>query len=307
MGAFGGTDADGGGERGQDRAVEGAGQPSAAPERGWARETARPWIAIPGDADDKYSRGVLGVITGSDRYPGAAVLSVEAAVRTGVGMVRYLGGPRAETLVLQRRPEIVPGPGRVQAWLVGSGLDRDARPAETTDALVRALGGGEPAVVDSGALDLIERCRGPVVITPHFRELSFVLGRRGIDQPADAIAARAAYWAERSSELLGCTVLLKGHTTHVASPGGRRIAVEAGPSWLATAGAGDVLGGVLGALLATHSEGIAADPESLAPLAATAALLHGRAAERASSGGPIAALDVADALPAAIADLLGSR
>ncbi len=52
------------------------------------------WIAVPGDDDDKYSRGVVGFVTGSAQYPGAAVLGVEAAARTGVGMIRYLGvGP----------------------------------------------------------------------------------------------------------------------------------------------------------------------------------------------------------------------
>lgn len=304
MGAFGGADRNSGAEPGRPGAVEEARD---TPAQAWMPEDARQWIAVPREADDKYSRGVLGVLTGSDRYPGAAVLSVDGAVRTGVGMVRYLGGPRAETLVLQRRPEVVPGPGRVQAWLVGSGLDRAARPAATTAALIRALGGSEPAVIDSGALDLLDRHSGPTVITPHFRELSYVLGRSGLEQSADEIASRAPYWAARTSELLGCTVLLKGHTTHVASPGGWRISVEAGPSWLATAGSGDVLGGILGALLATHSDAIAADPESLAPLAATAALLHGRAAEHASSGGPIAALDIAEALPAVISGLLGGR
>ena len=64
-------------------------------------------IAVPSSADDKYSRGVLGIITGSARFPGAAVLGVEAALHTGVGMVRYLGPRNAARLVLQRRPEVV--------------------------------------------------------------------------------------------------------------------------------------------------------------------------------------------------------
>ena len=93
------------------------------------------WIAEPSASDDKYSRGVLGVATGSDRYPGAAVLGVEAALRTGVGMVRYVGPSRATDLVLARRPEAVPGRGRVQAWLIGSGMDA----ADRDDALLTAL------------------------------------------------------------------------------------------------------------------------------------------------------------------------
>src|SRR5687767_15824194 len=87
------------------------------------------WISVPGPGDDKYSRGVLGVVTGSARYPGAAVLGVEAALHTGVGMVRYLGPGRPTRLVLARRPEAVTTDGRVQAWVLGSGQD----PAERAD------------------------------------------------------------------------------------------------------------------------------------------------------------------------------
>ena len=76
----------------------------------WTAEDAREWIAVPTADDDKYSRGVLGVITGSHDYPGAAVLGVEAAARTGVGMVRYTGPRAVGVMVLARRPEIVTSP-----------------------------------------------------------------------------------------------------------------------------------------------------------------------------------------------------
>jgi NAD(P)H-hydrate repair Nnr-like enzyme with NAD(P)H-hydrate dehydratase domain len=85
----------------------------------WGASDAARFIAAPDRDDDKYSRGVLGVITGSVHYPGASVLGVEAALRTGLGMVRYLGPERAQELVLQRRPEVVTAEGRVQAWLIG--------------------------------------------------------------------------------------------------------------------------------------------------------------------------------------------
>src|SRR5690554_509528 len=137
--------------------------------RQWTDVQAAELIAVPSEGDDKYSRGVLGVVTGSSQYPGAAVLGVEAAIRTGVGMVRYLGA--AGDLVLQRRPEAVTSPGRVQAWLLGSGLDSSDRDPETTRLLVEALGQGLPTVVDAGALDLVGRATGPTVITPHFQEL----------------------------------------------------------------------------------------------------------------------------------------
>ena len=121
---------------------------------------------------------------------------------------------------------------------------------------------------------------------------------------------------------LGATVLLKGATTVVATPAGRVIQVRAGTPWLATAGSGDVLGGVLGALVAAagadaeRTDGASAvkegalTPETLGPLAASAAWLHGRAgvaAVRAAGGGPIAALDIAEALPGVVGSvLLGS-
>ena len=252
-------------------------------------------VRVPGEHDDKYSRGVLGAITGSDQYPGAAVLSVEAALRTGVGMVRYLGPQRASDLVLARRPEAVAGTGRVQAWLIGSGTDH----ASFSDPLAEeALAQGLPVVLDGGALELHRRRRGPLVITPHYRELGRVLG-----VAPDEIAADPEAWAQRTAERLQATVLLKGHTTYVAGPD-IQLRVKSAPTWLATAGAGDALAGILGALVATHSAEIQTDDGMLARLAATAAVIHGRAANRASGGGPVTILDVCEAIPATIAELL---
>ncbi|MDY7526748.1 NAD(P)H-hydrate dehydratase [Cryobacterium sp. MDB1-18-2] len=278
----------------------------------WDDERAREWIAVPGASADKYSRGVLGVRTGSRAYPGAAVLGVEAAMRTGLGMVRYLGPRRATSLVLQRRPEIVTAQGRVQAWLLGSGMDASERSPATLEALEGAFAEGVPVVCDAGALDLVGSHSGPTVITPHYRELAGLLsgagsgavsGRRVDVTPAE-IAADPGEWAVRAADLLGVSVLLKGAVTYVASPGGTRLTVTGAPPWLATAGAGDVLGGILGALFATHAAALEADAEACAALAATAALVHGLAAARASAGGPLVALDVAEAIPATIAALL---
>ena len=270
----------------------------------WEAAQARDWIAVPQATDDKYSRGVLGVRTGSTAYPGAAVLGVEAASRTGVGMLRYLGPKRVSALVLQRRPEVVTADGRVQAWLLGSGMDAAARSAEETARLRKALKQGLPTVVDAGALDLVGGTAGPTVITPHFRELAGLLGRSGQTVTAEQIAGDPGEWAVRASSTLGCTVLLKGSVTHIASPSGIRLTVSGAPAWLATAGSGDVLAGILGALLATHSARIEADADALAALTATAAFVHAAAAHRASAGGPLVALDVAEAVPATLAALL---
>src|SRR5690606_1343654 len=126
--------------------------------REWTARDARHWIVEPAPHDDKYSRGVLGVITGSDRYPGAAVISVDAALHTGLGMVRYLGP--ADQLVLSRRPEAVAVDGRVDAWLLGCGT------ATPDDATRTAAAQGRPTVLDAGALSLASTPQGPTVITP---------------------------------------------------------------------------------------------------------------------------------------------
>lgn len=280
------------------------------PARRWETADCRAWIAVPGAADDKYSRGVLGVVTGSREYPGAAVLGVEAASRTGVGMVRYLGDDVPVAMVLQRRPETVTALGRVQAWLLGSGMDAAHRGSSDADRLHTALGQRVPVVVDAGALDLVGTAAGPAVITPHYRELSRLLADRDMSVSPEEIASDARAWAVRAAGLLNVTVLLKGHVTHVAAPGTEAIDVCTGPDvgWLATAGSGDVLAGVLGALVATHADRVARDGhDALARLAATAAALHGAAAAAASedrSGGPFTAVDVAEAMSSVVGRVL---
>jgi NAD(P)H-hydrate repair Nnr-like enzyme with NAD(P)H-hydrate dehydratase domain len=108
-------------------------------------------VRVPTSSDDKYSRGVVGFVTGSTRYPGAAELGVEAALRTGVGMVRYLGPARSTELVLQRRPEAVTTEGRVQAWVVGSGIESVSDlEAEPKGWLQAAHASGHPLVIDAG-------------------------------------------------------------------------------------------------------------------------------------------------------------
>lgn len=279
---------------------------------------------MPTASDDKYSRGVLGVRTGSERYPGAAVLGVEAAHRTGLGMVRYLGPERPTALVLARRPETVTADGRVQAWLIGSGTDASERRAAETRALRDLLAGEVPVVVDAGALDLVADApggapwRAPVVVTPHDRELARLRDAAGlpaVDLTGPGVDRTAA--AVDSARALGVTVLLKGARTVVATPAGVARTVTSPTPWLATAGTGDVLGGILGALVAgaagaaeaagAADEAGALDVEALGALAATAALVHGRAAAAASAaraGGPITALDVAEAVASVIGALL---
>ena len=286
----------------------------------WTAEHAAGVLRMPTASDDKYSRGVLGVRTGSERYPGAAVLGVEAAHRTGLGMVRYLGPERPTALVLARRPETVTADGRVQAWLIGSGTDASERRAAETRALRDLLAGEVPVVVDAGALDLADApggapWRAPVVVTPHDRELARLrdaAGLAAVDLTEPGVDRTAA--AVDTARALGVTVLLKGARTVVATPAGVARTVTSPTPWLATAGTGDVLGGILGALVAgaagaaeAGEEASALDVEALGALAATAAFVHGRAAAAASearAGGPITALDVAEAVASVIGALL---
>jgi ADP-dependent NAD(P)H-hydrate dehydratase / NAD(P)H-hydrate epimerase len=279
-----------------------------------AVEAAALW-PVPGRTAHKYTRGVVGVVAGTAPYPGAAVLTVAGAQGAGCGMVRYVGPPRVQDAVVAAHPEVVAGDSadvRVQAWVLGSGLDPDD--AEQADrarhALATALEQGLPVVVDAGALPLLpDQVPTRVVLTPHAGELARLLGDRGVDVDREQVEAEPLRWAREAHERTGATVLLKGGVTVVVGPG-IAVAQDDAPAWLATAGAGDVLAGVLGAVLAGRSDLVAdgaedAGPAAPARLAALAALVHGRAARRACPGGPVTAGDVARALPGTVAELLG--
>ncbi|WP_292832324.1 NAD(P)H-hydrate dehydratase [Microbacterium sp.] len=261
----------------------------------WTHADVAALLRAPTDADDKYSRGVVGLLTGSARYPGAAVLGVEAAWRAGAGMVRYLGPARA--LVLARRPETVTAAGRVQAWVAGSGMDAAHRSSDESAALERILAGEAPVVVDAGALDLVSAATAPLVLTPHDREHAALRARLGMPGNAERAAA-----TRETAARVGGVVLLKGATTIIAGPDGALRTVTSGARWLSTAGTGDVLAGILGALLAGGGDPFAC--------AASAAWLHGRAgaaASRRHGGGPLVALEVAEETASVIGRVLESR
>jgi hydroxyethylthiazole kinase-like uncharacterized protein yjeF len=242
-------------------------------------------LPVPAAASQKYTRGVVGVRAGSARYPGAGVLSTSGAACGLVGMVRYDGS--AADAVRTRHPEVVAGAGRVQAWVVGSGGD-----AEAGAALERSLADDVPLVVDADALrHLAAPLEPPALLTPHAGELAEMLGVERGEVEADQLG-----FARRAAREYAATVLLKGHHTLVAAPNGRVRVTTTGTPWLAVAGAGDVLGGLCGALLAA----------GLTPYDAgsVGSWLHGSAATLASRGGPIDAPAVAAALPLVIAALL---
>ena len=277
---------------------------------------------VPDRDDDKYSRGVVGIVAGGEQYSGAAVLAVTAAAEAGAGMVRYVGTPTPEGLVRATVPEAVHGEGRVQAWVIGPGLDTTSTRREATTQLAvarAALAGQEPVLVDAGGLDLVDdevidaRRDRPTLLTPHAGELATMLTRLGpgprsrkeVTIERLAVQHEPLRHARALAERTGATVLLKGSTTLVVPPDPSLpvFSQADAPAWLATAGAGDVLAGLVGTLLAAGQMSGLGHTEA----AALGALVHGVAAERASAGGPVRALAVAHGIPGAVAHLLTRR
>ena len=271
-----------------------------------ARDTAK-CIITPSDLDHKYSRGVLGVITGSAQYPGAAVLTTSAASATGIGMIRFHSSSGLAHLVLHSTPSAVVQPGKVTAWLIGSGIDAKKYSDITTWLRHRWFKlttlQSVPTVLDAGALHLAGSLEQPTLITPHSGELSKLLTARGITVSAEAIEGNPKMWVQEAADTLGVTVLLKGAKTYVANDS-VLIELPAATPWLATAGTGDVLAGIVGALVATNTVEILNDYNHLAFVAATGAYIHARAAEVASNGGPINAEAVIAAIPRVISQII---
>ncbi|QXJ23732.1 NAD(P)H-hydrate dehydratase [Actinomadura graeca] len=274
----------------------------------------------PRPESDKYRRGVVGILAGGDEFTGAAVLSTGGAVRGGAGMVRFASVAHPVELVRHRWPEAVttviePGRhgakvvervGRVQSWVVGPGLGTGAAAESLVEA---ALATDLPVLVDADGLTVLARRRdllrraAPTVLTPHAGELS-----RLIDADRAAIEAARLDHVRLAAAELSATVLLKGSTTLIAEQD-RPVRVNpTGTPRLATAGTGDVLSGLIGALLAGGMPALDA--------AAAGAYLHGLAARLAANAPrtpetpwraetPISAEDVINALPAAFATCSG--
>ncbi|WP_347271471.1 NAD(P)H-hydrate dehydratase [Rhizorhabdus histidinilytica] len=204
-------------------------------------EIGRPHLPAPGPADHKYTRGHVVVAEGA--MPGAALLSAMAAQRGGAGYITLvgkatgLGGPAA---IVRRDAPLgdVLADDRVGAALVGPGLGRDAVARSLLDV---ALGAGRPLVLDADALVLLAGSGAlpdMPVLTPHEGEFARLFGAL----PGSRID-RARTAAERSRAV----VVLKGPDTVVAAPDGRAAIAAPAPGWLATAGTGDVLAGLIAA------------------------------------------------------------
>ena len=270
-------------------------------------------VAYPGPGDSKYTRGVVGLITGSDKYPGAAVLGVTAAAKAGAGYIRYMGTEYTQQLVLQSRPEPVMGIGpgsHIDAWVIGSGMADTGSASvgearhEAAEAVLDACAGsgGSGAgtsgycVVDAGALPYFTQAAvryavpgtGSVrnaVVTPHAGEAVSMLGICGYDVDRTEVEGDPEKYAVLLAQKLACGVVLKGSPTVICSPDALYPVCLNSTHWLATAGTGDVLAGIMGTLLAQNSEAINRGGKDIQTVAAAAVFIHSLAAGLASEDG----------------------
>lgn len=296
---------------------------------------------LPREGDQKYSRGVLGTVVGSDQYPGAGLMCLRAAINAGAGMVRYTGGDVLAGMAALSCPEAVRteavGADRVQAWAVGSGATGGEREQDIRDAIDSGL----PLVADAAAIDVLardaadgSRARPHVVMTPHAGELAQALewfsrlsprgasmlqeaaedfGLRHGEFPDEGFPSRTQIertpivWARAAHQVLGATILLKGATTVVAGEGATWVH-SGNSNWLATAGSGDTLTGILGAGIAAAAarrENDASDQDDgLWARVAAAGLLVQRAMSTVSPG-PVPPTTAAARIPEALGRLAG--
>ena len=273
-----------------------------------SEERAAAAVPTPGFSDDKYARGVVGLVAGSDTYPGAGLLATRGALAAGVGMVRLNSTRRVQDLVLAAEPGVVMVGGRIQAALIGPGMDEER--CEDALELAHFCGqSGMPLVIDAGALDLVPELLGTIVpdatvLTPHYGEAARLLSALGKPTTRHEVGAQPLRFARALHEATGCHVVLKGPVTIVysfeyvdlgtettastsvdgadsnahARPGLTRVyepTVNATTtSWAGVAGSGDVLAGLIAGLLARPT---AHDPastrEGARPLLVTSARL----------------------------------
>lgn len=269
-------------------------------------------IRGPKPADNKYSRGVLGLVVGSAAYPGAALLVASAALRTGVGMARLVSVDSVAELVIAARPEVVRGSiaDACRAWVMGCGVpaaEFDA-PAEVQWLRSVAAHASEhqiPVVVDAGALALVDTAHfGPnTILTPHLGEARRLLAQFDIVSSIDADEPDAIGLAQQLANLSGSVVVLKGSRTVIAAPGDVYWRNHEAPAGLASAGTGDVLAGIIGALLAATA---GARPD-LFEMAKLGVWLHSQAAFELEAEGTYLAGDLAERLRSLVGRLVAKE
>ena len=277
-------------------------------------------VPVPAFSDDKYARGVVGLVAGSDTYPGAGILATRGALAAGVGMARLNSTRRVQDLVLATEPGVVMVGGRIQAALIGPGLDEERR--EDALELAQFCGqSGMPLVIDAWALDLVPELLGSLtpdatVLTPHYGEAARLLSALGTPITKREVAASPLRYARALHEATGCHIVLKGPVTivysfeyvavdaeenSVTSLDGTENCADTRPeltrvyeptvsatstSWAGIAGNGDVLAGFIAGILARASARASAGSRSQCVTSArlsAAVCLHARAAHAAAN------------------------
>ena len=294
-------------------------------------QSAREFLFAPSADEDKYRRGVVGVVAGSDTYPGAGLLATFAASNTGVGMVRLNSTRRVEDLVLHYAPGVVTVGGRIQSGVIGPGCTNE-RYEDCRELAQFCIDSKLPLVIDAGALDLVRslvdyadahsRSLSRTILTPHHGEAARLLTQLGHPLSRADVDADPATSAKELASLTGAIILLKSSTTLFSylhhDQGNRTQEIFSIPQetpWAGVAGSGDVLAGTVAGIAAgfqARAERRQGNPSiseaECATLASLGAWVHAQAALRASIGSevktrPIQAIDIARALPEIIGGL----
>lgn len=294
-------------------------------------QSAREFLFAPSADEDKYRRGVVGVVAGSDTYPGAGLLTTFATSNTGVGMVRLNSTRRVEDLVLHYAPGVVTVGGRIQSGVIGPGCTNE-RYEDCRELAQFCIDSKLPLVIDAGALDLVRslvdyadahsRSLSRTILTPHHGEAARLLTQLGSTRSRADIDADPATSAKELASLTGAIILLKSSTTlcsYLRHEQGNRtqetFSIPQETPWAGVAGSGDVLAGTVAGIAAgfqARAERRQGNPSiseaECTTLASLGAWVHAQAALRASVGSegkarPIQAIDIARALPEIIGGL----
>lgn len=294
-------------------------------------QSAREFLFAPSADEDKYRRGVVGVVAGSDTYPGAGLPAAFAASNTGVGMVRLNSTRRVEDLVLHYAPGVVTVGGRIQSGVIGPGCTNE-RYDDCRELAQFCIDSTLPLLIDAGALDLVRslvdyadtrsRSLSRTILTPHHGEAARLLTQLGSPHSRADVDADPAASAKELALLTGAIILLKSATTvcsYLKHDQGSRtqeiVSIPQETPWAGVAGSGDVLAGTVAGIVAgfqARAERRQGDPSiseaECAALASLGAWVHAQAALRASVGSdgetrPIQAIDIARALPEIIGGL----
>lgn len=294
-------------------------------------QSAREFLLAPSADEDKYRRGVVGVVAGSDTYPGAGLLATLAASNTGVGMVRLNSTRRVEDLVLHYAPGVVTVGGRIQSGVIGPGCTNECYD-DCRELAQFCIDSKLPLVIDAGALDLVKGLRdyadahsrslSRTILTPHHGEAARLLTHFGHPLSRADVDADPATSAKELASLTGAIIVLKSSTTLCSylhhDQGNRTQEIFSIPQetpWAGVAGSGDVLAGTVAGIAAgfqARAERRQGNPSiseaECASLASLGAWVHAQAAFRASVSSeghahPIQAIDIARALPEIIGGL----